>query len=144
MADLVEFLFSCFDVDERVALAAGEGPWHVDRMRGDRTGCRVTINNEEELIATVPCQPMFGRGTENAHHIVHYNPLSVLLDIDAKRRLVAEHLTTVAPRVDGEELRVEYQCRTCHPRPADNWCRTLRLLARPYLSHPGYRREWRP
>ena len=69
-------------------------------------------------------------------------------EIEATRRLLLAHRTTVSEKVPGFPLYgSEYWCETCHV-PADeassNWCLTLRLLALPYADHPEYSERWRP
>ncbi|MFY1686475.1 DUF6221 family protein [Plantactinospora sp. WMMB782] len=64
-------------------------------------------------------------------------------EVDAKRRILAEHPT------EGPSKYVPIQyCGTCQggdgiptgPAP----CSTVRLLALPYADREGYREEWRP
>lgn len=69
-------------------------------------------------------------------------------EIEATRRILLAHRTTVAEKVPGFPLYgSEYWCETCNV-PADeagaNWCITLRLLALPYADHPDYSERWRP
>jgi uncharacterized protein DUF6221 len=69
-------------------------------------------------------------------------------EIEATRRILLAHRTTVSEKVPGFPLYgSEYWCETCHV-PADeagsNWCLTLRLLALPYADHPDYSERWRP
>ncbi|MCR6486099.1 DUF6221 family protein [Amycolatopsis sp. OK19-0408] len=69
-------------------------------------------------------------------------------EIEATRRILLAHRTTVSEKVPGFPLYgSEYWCETCHV-PADeagsNWCLTLRLLALPYSDHPDYSERWRP
>jgi hypothetical protein len=58
----------------------------------------------------------------------------VLRDIDAKRRILAEHA------LNG------WVCTTCDNGEVEQTfpCPTLRILALPYADRPGYREEWRP
>ncbi|MBB4684728.1 DUF6221 family protein [Amycolatopsis jiangsuensis] len=69
-------------------------------------------------------------------------------EIEATRRIMLAHRTTVSEKVPGFPLYgSEYWCETCHV-PADeagsNWCLTLRLLALPYNGHGDYSERWRP
>jgi hypothetical protein len=69
-------------------------------------------------------------------------------EIEATRRILLAHRTTVSEKVPGFPLYgSEYWCETCHV-PADeagsNWCVTLRLLALPYADHSDYSERWRP
>lgn len=69
-------------------------------------------------------------------------------EVEAVRRIMEEHRTTVSDRVPGFPVHgSEYWCRTCHvpsDESGDNWCVTMRLLALPYADHPDYRDKWRP
>lgn len=65
-----------------------------------------------------------------------WSPARVLAEVDAKRRILAEHPWRHEP--DWPSGRQCRQCATEHP------CTTLRLLALPYAGHPDYREEWRP
>lgn len=59
-----------------------------------------------------------------------WNPVRVLAECEAKRRIVALH---------PEMLEA---CQGCD---AESYpCRTLLALALPYADHPDYREEWRP
>jgi hypothetical protein len=69
-------------------------------------------------------------------------------EIEATRRMLQTHRTTVSEKVPGFPLYGnEYWCETCNV-PADeagtNWCTTLRLLALPHADHPDYSERWRP
>ncbi len=64
----------------------------------------------------------------------------VLVECEAKRRVVAEH------PIDTDVINPG--CRVCDSTPEDGvWgdgpCATLRALALPYADHPDYREEWR-
>jgi hypothetical protein len=89
--------------------------------------------------------PMITR--EEISHIAHWDPVRVMAEADAKRRIVRTH--------EGR-----HECRAAWApdagRGEDEWthgereyeadepCPTLRLLALPYADQPGYRDEWRP
>lgn len=75
---------------------------------------------------------------QDQSHAVRHDPARVLAEVDAKRRILDEHQTTIMS---------QYWCATCHVPgdvPGSNWCMTLRLLAVPYAQHPSYRKEWTP
>lgn len=82
----------------------------------------------------------------------HVGRRYVLADLDAKRRIVADHLPR--PRASGLH---GLWCTTCHDDPdpegrdydvrpsAREWpCLTIRALALPYADHRDYRDEWKP
>jgi hypothetical protein len=88
-------------------------------------------------------------------HIAEHDPARVLREIDAKRRIIAEHSLTVektdaAPydSVTGERCPDEYSvtCALCGWVSDDptSGCLTLRLLALPYADRECYREEWSP
>jgi hypothetical protein len=72
-----------------------------------------------------------------AYDIARNDPARALADVEAKRRIVAEH-ARMAPRY----------CRTCDYAGEQDGrrygCTTLRLLALPHAGHPDYQEEWRP
>jgi hypothetical protein len=78
-------------------------------------------------------------GAAAADHIARHDPARVLREVEAKRRIIDLH----APHRDGA-------CPTCWrvaPRSStreDFPCPTLRLLALPYATEPGYQRAWWP
>ena len=128
MDDLVRWLGEQLAKDERVAQACPGGGrgWDADGIAFYARD----LNPEAQA------------------HIVEHDPARVLREIDAKRRIIAEH------PVDG------WRCATCaDPEDFDEdvdgdreWsrhgkyypCPTLRLLALPYADRPGYREDWRP
>lgn len=76
-----------------------------------------------------------------------------LAEVEAKRAIMDEHFGFLNPSGPTRA------CRICSDRRADDdplvhhdrWvrlepapCRTVRLLALPYASHPEYRKEWKP
>ncbi|HEX5541969.1 MAG TPA: DUF6221 family protein [Micromonospora sp.] len=72
-----------------------------------------------------------------ADHVVRWNPARVLREIDAKRRIIAEHRQAQPRWCVACDVPGDYQGR-------EFGCTTLRLLALPYSDRPGYRPEWRP
>nr|WP_237281383.1 DUF6221 family protein [Streptomyces caniscabiei] len=73
-------------------------------------------------------------------HIVRHDPARVLREIDAKRRIIAEHTVTEPYAFEGETGTITY-CPICL---SDGKCPTLRLLALPFADREGYREEWAP
>ncbi|MFE6486613.1 DUF6221 family protein [Streptomyces sp. NPDC057757] len=75
--------------------------------------------------------------------VAYSNPSQRLLEIDAKRRIIALHEPGEMNDVDGDV------CMVCEDPDMDDEgpfypCRTLRLLALPYADRPGYLAEWAP
>lgn len=87
--------------------------------------------------------------SESAPVVAHIDRFAdlprIFSEIDAKRLIIRDHHACPAPGEtpsasdDPEDWRgwVCGACGTQYP------CRTLRLLAVPYSSRPGYRKEWR-
>lgn len=67
-------------------------------------------------------------GEPDWQHIARWDPARVLVECDAKRRIVELHPEHGWSHCEGESLP----------------CPTLRLLALPYAEHPDYREEWKP
>ena len=110
--DLARWLGVQLDEDERIARAA-------DADLSNLTGY-VEIEYPEV--------------TADETHALRHRPARVLREIDAKRRILAEH------PLNG------WVCDTCDNGEVDQVfpCPTLRLLALPYADRPGYREEWAP
>lgn len=141
MTDIVEFLRARYAEDEVIARAAGNGDdlsWAGWQLGGqlEEAGWEhpETVNREA--------------------HVLRHDPANVLADIDAKRRIVDEHLPRTVNIADYEQFQPGVViCSTCsYPHGqsvgADEYrphpCRTLRLLALPFAGHQDYREEWRP
>lgn len=113
--DLAGWLLEQIAEDERLASAASPGPWKA--------------NAEHDEVWAVDDEPVAdGFALSNnqlratVDHMVNFDPARVLVECDAKRRVVAMH-------TPGERDR---DCPEC----------TLKLLALPYADRPGYRAEW--
>ncbi|MGI5171892.1 DUF6221 family protein [Spirillospora sp. CA-253888] len=140
MNDLVAFLLARLDEDEQAARDAGGDRWHIGDAVDPTKPCNVHTFPDVRGVAQ-EC------GWLHAEHIARHAPERVLAEVEAKRRIIAEHSLRPA-----EELLTgapEFGCETCHDhseygiRPR-GWCETLRLLSLPYADRPGYREEWRP
>ncbi len=139
MSDLVLWLRAQLDEDQRIAEAAEPGPWRVD-------GYKVYASHPVDKVVS---------SSESANHIAGHDPNRVLREIDAKRALLAEYITTIEhmgkiaetlSRLRGKDqnpLVSEMEWSSAiHKRDALHG--VLRLLALPYTDRPGYREEWRP
>lgn len=82
-----------------------------------------------------------------ARHIARHDPARVLQDVEAKRRIIAEHVV-VGGYQDAAETDLGEGCSECgwNAEYSDRggWCTTLRLLALPFASHADYIEDWRP
>lgn len=151
-ADLVQFLRDRLDEDEQTARACpGDGTWTTEAFE------------------------VYGPdlSDEVRAHTARHNPARVLREVEAKRLMLDEALTSrhhvssdqyeTCPRAteaDGlDELqvaalgRLSDEQRQEFGREPTCWdsCgrdarvkRTLELLAMPYSEHPTYRQEWTP
>jgi len=118
MTDIVEFLRARLDEAERLARAAAEesdAEWY--------TGDGVVSN---------------AVGWDMRLFVAANDPAYVLADVEAKRRIVEEHVCP-CPDDCGD-------CGACsgdhHADPTPAPCTTLRLLALPYAGHPEWQEEW--
>ena len=171
--NLVEFLKVRLDEDEEAARAIERRHWdthdtHVSA--GGHCAAVLSRNPDDEWdvqpVAWLPTFQMVGWDVPgpwaNAAHIARHDPVRVLAEVDAKRRILDEHpeVTTYSTDFAGtERIEVpEWACGRCAD-PTDGrsgidigngrWheefpCRTLRLLALAYADHPDYQQEWRP
>jgi hypothetical protein len=122
--ELIAFVRSCVDEDERVAREAATtdpGPWRADYdERGYdgriRDGRGYTVVHQED---STP-----GRAT--AEHIAHWDPARVLAEVKAKRERLGW--------IEGE-LRDDSTNETAQ------WL--ARVEAKPYAGRQGWRKEWR-
>jgi hypothetical protein len=75
-----------------------------------------------------------------AEHIARHDPARVLAEVEVKRRIIDLH------GGDGHECieHTDEQGDLLDAFTPEHPCPTLRLLARPYASHPDYRDEWCP
>jgi hypothetical protein len=134
--NLIEFLRARLDEDAEVARGASPGPWSPDAehyevvaVDGETVADGFALSNRQ-LRATVD-------------HIARHDPVRVLAEVDAKRRIldeVVDEATGLDMSVDGDR-RVGPRDTTTEPYLGTV---LLRLLALPYAEHPDYREEWRP
>lgn len=137
MSDLVAFLRARLDEDERIARAVRDGtPWRYNPAkywRGPVPG------SGEEAVFTGPAGAgatcICGTGDADhpeamarAEHIARHDPVRVLADVAAKRAI----------------LEIHGQAHRCPDHLAHDVgpCRTLLLLAQPYVAHPGFDTAW--
>lgn len=133
MGELVEWLRAQLDEDERIARAATERqPYDEWDAVGDERDDDAGRSWWEVLGVARMNQAPSARAL--AEFIAEHDPARVLREIDAKRRILAEHA------LNG------WVCTTCDNGEVEQVfpCPTLRLLALPYADRPGYREEWRP
>ena len=162
---LTKFLLERITEDEETANATCGKRWRTlpDREVGYFD---VVVNENDEFIVglwsgeSVPDGddwvpvPTSGTGSvvEDAAHIARHDPVRVLAECAAKRRIIALHEVQVdedgGSTKDGRHDTL-YWCATCdEDRGYGCWiqpgCQTLRILAAVYADHPDYRDEWMP
>lgn len=158
--DLVAFLKARLDVDEQAARATGAlYPWVAtdDGEVFEVPGNLQDPHRCPEHVVGIPnmCSDLLVASgeditdqldTERAQHIVRHDPVRVLAEVQAKRRIIDLH----QPRGVQGGPPYHWTCTFCDRAPAawDNYtewpCLTLRLLALPYASCEGYRGAWAP
>jgi len=132
--DLITFLRTQLDEDERVARAAWWG-----------NGWRATVGSDEVWTGEskpghtpIPIGRMWDPPT--AQFIAANDPTRVLAEVQAKRRILELH--------EGA-----HECSTydytgdidnCTWVEGEDSCSTVRLLALSYADRPGYDESWRP
>jgi hypothetical protein len=131
--ELVEWLRAQLDEDERVAKAVARqadlrpsrrgrtAQWSAYLEGGDDGWAIESADGDHSFVVVVESV---------AHHIARHDPARVLVEVEAKRRLL-DWLVQVAAVADADS----------YPIDSDT---ALRLLATVYADRPGYRDEWRP
>lgn len=135
MDDLVTFLRARLDEDEAAAKAAG--------------GWIGTAGFEQKGWIIVDRPEAQSAERAESRHMERHNPVRVLREVEAKRRILTEHAGLDFASLEEESrYRSFIACRRCRDILTDKRvvapCPTLRLLALPYADHPHYRPEWAP
>lgn len=156
MSDLVEFLNARLDMEAQIAREATPGPWQ--NASTARHHVTVSGRSEEAVFASPPdtgamVVAVTGEARErhnlvNAEHIALHDPARVLSEVEAKRRIIAEHMPTPVDPV-SQYTDEPFGCETCHHSSEQGvmgfgLCATLKLLALPYAGHPEYLETWKP
>lgn len=150
--DIAEFLEARWAEAEyhaKVALLRAKPPWSSSETpESGPPGAVSLYDADDDNFAII-------RGSYLADYLKRFDPAAVLADIEAKRAILAEHAIdasrirtypfdpfTGKPNVVGAEV----NCAVCGWASIDptSGCRTLRLLAVPFASHPDYDPSWRP
>lgn len=144
MDDLITWLRTQLDEDERIAKAASEGPW---RANDDTYPEAIYAAEHGEVVSG-------GRwggearcfdSDEDVWHIVRHDPARVLREVEAKRAILGDiqmcQACGIGRRcVPHDASFGEPVTRPAHPDDEQ----LVRLLAAPYSDRPGYREEWKP
>jgi hypothetical protein len=123
---LVMWLRVQLDEDEQRAWEASMGPWRRD-------GAMVM---GEEWVAATRNQD----GYADADHIVEYDPVRALAEVEAKRRILDlwEATNTALEAASGTILAGAARVRL------GAYDKAVQAIALPYVERPGYRAEWCP
>ena len=123
------FLRDRLDEDEATAKAATPGPWVVGRTvdeDGEHYGSHVaSVGAEKRMLLTMTTGYIRSRHVPTAEHIVHYDPVRVLREVEAKQAI----LTEIESELADDPTVVMPQDR-------------LRILAAVYRDHPDYDPKW--
>ncbi|MEU2185214.1 DUF6221 family protein [Streptomyces thermolilacinus] len=142
MIGLVEFLRARLDEDGQAARAA---MWDDDQS-AVWTARPPQASYEQYIVADYCDDGVVVVTPENAdadsvgEHIARHDPARVLAEVDAKRRILDEFVTSQNER--DEEYDETFGLTDWEFEPTA--LPLLRLLALPYADHPDYRDEWRP
>lgn len=148
MTSLVDFLNARYDEEAERAQAAGESLIAWLTYRTDDGQMHYTTVASGDATAEAVDDVWVADGKElpaPAQVLVVYDPARVLREVEAKRRIIAEHYCP--DELDADE---QPHCGFCDKALRMNdmqgtWpCLHLRLLALPYADHPDYDESWRP
>jgi len=136
--DLVTWLRAQLDEDERVAREAdGLGWGYAGAFERDHDGNDIYPQWGLMSADDGPTLLLGDLTIEKLRHIARHDPVRVLAEVEAKRRIVDEHAG-----YDPKTWRTGDAAYDC---TYSTWpCFTMRWLALPYADRPGYREEWRP
>lgn len=137
----VAFLRERLDEDEQIARAAADQVSETEWTGSDESGHAWRYQHggvwgdHDGLCSDAPLVVSTDLRDVQTH-IARHDPARVLAEIDAKRRILAEHERIELPGTsNGDTAAVGAYVKMQA---------VLRLLALPYTAHPDYRQEWRP
>jgi len=137
VSDLVAFLTARLDEDEATANAATPAPWV-------ETGEDILSASDDPHWTSACAANASGA---DARHIARWDPVRVLREVEAKRRILKLHarehhcpisIPTETPErfPEGEYISTEYV-------DDSEACTTVRALAAVYAGHPDYDEAWK-
>jgi hypothetical protein len=135
MSDLVAFLRARLDEDEAYALGAFGDHNNAGRRWSEIWSGALQIGEYEDLLITndAPVSRFMARN----------DPGRVLAEVEAKRRIIEEHLPMQIHLEAVDKTPRCNQCGDSRGRFRTYPCPTLRLLAQPYADHPDFDPDWR-
>lgn len=126
MTGLVAFLLARLDDDERIARAIESTKWCQGVPNGDEVPNHVYVFDQDPPWSGI--RTFHDLTEEEAAHIARWNPVRVLADIAAKRRII-EWQTYMADEIENDNARAA-------------WESIVRLLASVWSDHPDYDHNW--
>jgi hypothetical protein len=147
--DLIEFLRARLAEDEVRANAAASALLYVGETEPE-FDWTFGENEPEGFTVRTISEKRVARDVydDTAMHIARHDPARVLREVEAKRRILAEHDHTTVHIWHDRSKDFEI-CTACGAGSDDQgcipWpCDTVKLLALPYSDHPDYNEAWRP
>lgn len=143
---ITEFLLARIAEDEWAAWLATKGPWTADHGYIN-AGTQPVVSGGFDSAGSLDESCRW----EDAVHIARHDPVRVLAECEAKRRIVDRYIDAHErvlayrnPRwEDGMDERDRIERRLQEARNATAEF-ALRALALPYVNHPDYDEAWRP
>jgi hypothetical protein len=144
--DLVDFINARLDEDEQAARAVvsshereprlvpcvAAADWSHRYDSDDYGGTEVADGAGHVIV------PMsYESGALQRIHIARHDPARVLAEVDAKRRIIAEHQASA-------EFMNRPENRHIPAGETHGLYTALKMLALPYDQHPDYQEQWRP
>jgi hypothetical protein len=130
--DLAAFLLDRIFEAEAVARSATPGPWRWIQWRSDAddepTLYGVEAGARDKPVTVVPQSSDRQQGW-NANHIALHDPVRVMAECAAQRRIVQIHQQATITAGEG----LSFQTRA-----------VLQVIAVVYADHPDYNPSWRP
>ncbi|MFD5089349.1 DUF6221 family protein [Amycolatopsis thailandensis] len=134
--ELIAWLRRQIDDDEEIARAAGASRWRASSEEtGDGHNVYFALSAEDEADSFAST---YGAEADKAEHIVRHEPVRVLADVAAKRRILDE----VVPKINAMDDKIEDEWGDGGEGPHDEAWLLARLLALPYADRPGYCEAW--
>ena len=134
MSDLADFLLSRIDDDEDQARYATPGPWQNvrvnERADGWNVGALGADGTQRDVAVDHGPSAEGACGGSDSTHIARWDPMRVLAECEAKRRIVEY----CASQISVDEQKPE----------GTQDMTVLLLMALPYATHRDCRPEWRP
>lgn len=155
MTDLVTWLRAQLDREEGDAnLIPGGGyqpaRWTAHRVPdGDWAEIRqhdLPVGADADEGEEISTAGLMTWGRNEDLHVARWDPARVVAEVAAKRAILDLHaiVSNGCDKPDSDYCQECYYDRGYNPQGFPMPCPTVRLLALPYASNPGYEESWRP